>query len=228
MAIKQAEPRDGPHVEATWGVVVGARLRARRELRAWRQEDVAGRMVGLGQDWQRVTVAAVEQGSREASALELILLAGVFRRSLQAFLALEPDVETGIVLDGAEWPEEAVLVVSKPGMRLRWATIVRDVLTAAGGVEAVTVGGPVESHRAPPPEADVKAARALDVGVPELQQAALVLWKRSLAEERDARLGDVEGVPARTVQARRGHLTRQLLGELRQAAPLGGLLGEGR
>jgi transcriptional regulator with XRE-family HTH domain len=63
-------------------------------------------------------------------------------------------------------------------------------------------------------EAEQKAARKLSMPVERLATMAASLWGRSLAEERDRRLGDTDVISERTAQARRGHITRRLIAEL--------------
>ncbi|MGW5123278.1 helix-turn-helix domain-containing protein [Streptomyces sp. NPDC004069] len=64
-----------------------------------------------------------------------------------------------------------------------------------------------------PDEATVKAAQRLGWSPQEVDATAHRLWGRSLTAEREARIG---GAPrTRADQARRGHVTRQLMGELR-------------
>src|SRR5690606_18999895 len=57
------------------------------------------------------------------------------------------------------------------------------------------------------------AARRLEAAPREVDAAARRLWGRSLVAEREARLG--EGGRSRADQARRGHITRRLISELR-------------
>ncbi|MGI8751209.1 MAG: hypothetical protein ACR2MN_02650 [Acidimicrobiales bacterium] len=62
-------------------------------------------------------------------------------------------------------------------------------------------------------EAEHKAARKLDVSTGIVSAASFSLWGRSLTAERNRRVGDV--LDGRARQASRGHVTRALLGELR-------------
>jgi transcriptional regulator with XRE-family HTH domain len=69
-----------------------------------------------------------------------------------------------------------------------------------------------------PDEATVKAARRLGADPVEVDAKARQLWGRSLTAERDARVGVASR--SRVDQARRGHVTRQLIDELRSAGPV--------
>jgi hypothetical protein len=65
------------------------------------------------------------------------------------------------------------------------------------------------------PDEDRKAAARLGVDAYTVRAAAERLWGRSLAQERDVRIGDLAGLPKRSAQAKRGNVTRGLLAELR-------------
>jgi transcriptional regulator with XRE-family HTH domain len=55
-------------------VIVGERLRAFREAKGLRQEDVAAVARSLGLPWARSSVAALERGTRELSVTEMIMI----------------------------------------------------------------------------------------------------------------------------------------------------------
>lgn len=59
-----------------------------------------------------------------------------------------------------------------------------------------------------------KAARRLDMDPTILAGEARKLWGRPFIAEREQRLKSVIDEPARTRQARRGHVTRELVSEL--------------
>lgn len=65
-------------------------------------------------------------------------------------------------------------------------------------------------------EAEQKAARKLGVPAETIAEEAFRKRGRSLTEERDARVDEQDPPPhsARSVQAQRGHITRQLVGDL--------------
>jgi hypothetical protein len=62
-------------------------------------------------------------------------------------------------------------------------------------------------------EADIRAARKLDVGVAEIQQASATLWGHSLFSEREKRIPETTTESA----AKRAHVTRHLYAELNKA-----------
>lgn len=60
--------------------IIGERLKEFREARELRQEDVAEAARGLGLNWGRSSVAALEGGARELKVEELFLLPSIIRR----------------------------------------------------------------------------------------------------------------------------------------------------
>jgi transcriptional regulator with XRE-family HTH domain len=74
-----------------------------------------------------------------------------------------------------------------------------------------------DEHRMfdPPTDAERHAARRLGVDVPTLKYAARQRWSHlDFDEERDRRVGNVDELPPRSRQARRGLVTREMLTEL--------------
>jgi hypothetical protein len=66
-------------------------------------------------------------------------------------------------------------------------------------------------------EAELRAARTLGVKPTEMSVAAYALWGRSLTEERERRLSEMDEAeaPLRNLRGYRGHVTRELLCDLR-------------
>lgn len=199
----------------TWDEMVGERVRARREGRGWLQQQLAREMGSAGIAWQRGTVAAVEGGHRKASAPELVILAGIFDRPLWRFLLADDDGEPVSIRGEMRQPRDVVLEMGTGAPVHRTLAAVSLTIRDGEDPRANQSGGP-ERGGASGTESDVKAARALGVEVGDLQRLAVSTWGHSLEVERDARV-DVEGASARTVQARRGHVTRRLVEELRAA-----------
>jgi transcriptional regulator with XRE-family HTH domain len=65
-----------------------------------------------------------------------------------------------------------------------------------------------------PTDAERHAARKLGVEPAQVRLASRVLWRRDFADERDFRVGETEDMELRSLQARRGLVTRTLIGEL--------------
>jgi hypothetical protein len=68
-------------------------------------------------------------------------------------------------------------------------------------------------------EVEYKAARTLGMNRETLRQLSLAVWGRPIFAERERRLAamHLNGAPEPTIQAQRGHLTRQLIAEARAA-----------
>lgn len=194
-------------------VAVGERLRARRELRGWRQEDVAHAMRTALHPWQRVTVAAVESGGRAISLTEQAALCGVFGRSWVDLLRLDEERgEVHLLLSGQFCPPSTVAIETAPGVWVRWETFL-EALADGGRLEWGAVGGPGPVQ---PDETDRKAARSLGISAEEVHRLGHDLWAAPLSAERDRILSADDNAPARSVQARRGHVTRALMQQLRE------------
>lgn len=59
-----------------------------------------------------------------------------------------------------------------------------------------------------------KAAKKLGLSVGNFRIAFQDIYGRRLVDERDARLGDTKGLDARSIQAKRGRVTREISAEL--------------
>jgi hypothetical protein len=130
--------------------------------------------------------------------------------ALSASLAVQPS-ELGQIFAGAfrqdalVTPHTVVINVDTPGAITWTGQSVGIVVTPGAAVVRL---------------ADQKAAAVLGVSVDHLQKAAVRAWGNSLTDERDRRLEERLGgqqVNPRSRQAIRGHITRELLGELREA-----------
>jgi 8-oxo-dGTP pyrophosphatase MutT (NUDIX family)/transcriptional regulator with XRE-family HTH domain len=67
-----------------------------------------------------------------------------------------------------------------------------------------------------PTDAERHAGRRLGVEPTVVKLSARALWGRDFEEERDARVGDTDQLEPRSLQARRGLVTREMLAEMRQ------------
>jgi transcriptional regulator with XRE-family HTH domain len=191
----------------TLTAALGARIRALRTDRGWSQFRLAELAVEAGLvDWRRPLIANLEAGHRRLDLGETLVLASVFGVPLVDLL-----------------PTERLLVTEHSAMtqaQLRW------FLT--GGLDG-TLGARhvyldtnylawLLAHAPDRQEATAKAARALGISEHDLVALAKKVWGTSLPAERDRRLAempDAEELSARSRQARRGHITRVLLSELR-------------
>lgn len=101
--------------------------------------------------------------------------------------------------------------------------ILRQELVSTRGDDAPDRAGWTSSR-----EAEVKAAKALGVLSGLVGPASYILWGRGLTEERDARVAERLGPDdgERTRRTRRGHVTRELVGELRRMLVERGIIEE--
>lgn len=178
-------------------MVVGKGLAKLRAARGLRQEDVAMSARDLGLGWDRATVAAIETGRRDITLTEGFLLPHVLQEVIGHQVAVWELVDEDAKV--AIGPETWMI-----GKHVRYA------LGADNPKEEWLAIQPVIW----PTDAERKAAIRLGMTPEAVMRRGRGRWGQSLDDERDQRLGDTSQVPARTVQARRGHLTRQLIAEL--------------
>lgn len=189
--------------------MVGARLRYHREGHTGprlTQDEVAAAAQRLGFPWGRSTVAAIEAGDREISAEELLALPFILSEAVAQFPGF---TAAGMPLSALALPGKTARLALSEHLELTHTQAQRYLERGDPAYRVKTAGDAVT-------EADRKAARRLGVEVDVLLSAAYTLWDRSLPAERDRRVSGRSGpdATARTVQALRGHVTRELLGEL--------------
>lgn len=223
---------------------VGRAVRQLREQHGQRQDDVARSARELGLTWTASKIAALERGDKALPAEELLLLPLVLASAQcgQPSLAdLLPDGSGAVRLGDQTAMPAAVLAqvtrgediditeVDSPRMRERLARIeqwansggpqqMTAMVRAALAISDTTSRELVDAERAAG-DAEQIAARRLGVPVAAVVAAALGTWQRGLTEERDARAAERAGHGAtpRTVQAARGHVTRELYQEIAPA-----------
>jgi len=208
--------------------VVGENARRIREEGGARQDDVAFQTRRLGLSWTRSKLAALERGDKAIDLPEMVLLAAALS------FATDAPVRLSDLLEGNDWVQisretpltRAALrrflngdpVEFKPGDVPRLPIDrLRDELLALTDREAAFAPGltwqeaaGVETRSC---EVEQRAGRTLGLSKREVVLLSWGLWGRTLAEERDFRVGD-EGSAA-TRSARRGQTTRHLIEELR-------------
>ena len=170
---------------------IGLRIRAAREAASKTQEDVALYMRSRGfQSWSRSSVAALEQGRRDLVVSELLAMPWVMAH-LGAPCSLQELLDETVE---ADTPNN---------------------ITFTGSEVSLTTTVHVDTGFT---ETDRKVAKRLKLAPYLVVAGSRRLWSgRRLAEERDRRLAEVEGaenLSPRSRQAKRGHITRQLVAEL--------------
>jgi transcriptional regulator with XRE-family HTH domain len=185
------------------GKVVGENLKRLRQQRRQTQPDAAQFLHEHGLAWTRDHLSNVELGRRPVMELNtLMLLSWAYRVPLSEWFAGGGDV-----------------ILSKTVTATREQ--VRNALP--GSVGALTAHGELvqvitEKLRTAPSasvEADLAVSERLKVPGGQVVAGARTLWAgRTLTQERDRRLGDTSTMSPRTLQAKRGAMTRQLTREI--------------
>jgi len=211
--------------------VVGARIRALREERGLTQDSMVRGLRALGLDWTRSALAKVETGHRDLVRLpELLVVAAYFKVTLAELLrtetgeVLELNDRTGIA------PRQLRDALGGAPVRITWLHGFEPHDSAAmqewlSKFDARRARGPTRKEaaelmaaaEAAKGETEEVIARRLEVNALDVAVAALRTFGRSLTDEREARVSERGGrVPtARSLQAIRGHITRELIDELK-------------
>jgi len=190
---------------------VGRRLREIREAAGILQEELAQMAFAYGFDWDRSTVAGIETGRRRLKLGEFLLLPHMLATARAGSFELEDLIPEGSKV--AITPR-----VSAAPEQLR--KILRGQAGRVGDTEIAHAYAADDVHgRRLESEAERKVARQLGVNVVDVVDASFTLWGQPLASERDARTQQrlAPDAPPRTLQAVRGHVTRELVADLKQA-----------
>ncbi|MGB6164031.1 MAG: helix-turn-helix transcriptional regulator [Pseudonocardiaceae bacterium] len=218
--------------------VLGRRVRELREQAAVRQEDLADKARALDLPWNRSRIAALERGEKPISVEDLVLIVALLSSALDRPVDVAElfDADESVRLSKiAEIPARALAEVLHGA-----ATDSRVMLVGAPeggfGVEAFEVNNSrtralaqltgtspslteLQAIARSMSEADERARRALGEVIGVYAVMCHALWGRSLSAQRDARLVfEAAHLPvgSAVLAARRGHVTRELLAELRQ------------
>lgn len=192
------EPKERPtltdmfHTDwPTLSGVIARNVKRRRQELNWNQGDLAEAMALMG--WTPTTVTWTETGRRQIRADEMLRLCLV--------LGVTPDYF-------AEGDGMYRNLEGQPPMPLRE---LRNVLTKPKEPVRLPKSGQVVRDE------ERKAAAKIGIGVTLLRRIASGIWEgRSLIEERERRLGDTAGQAARSLQAKRGRITRELVDEVQR------------
>jgi transcriptional regulator with XRE-family HTH domain len=210
----------------SFDAVVGTNVKRMRTERGYSQDDLARLCRDRGLKWSRSTVAAVEACTKKISAEELVLLPIVLDVEIEEFVRHQGTIRLGDEVVLRRW--QILLILANDG-NLETAKPRDDEVSilGRGWVESIrpSLGQEVDRSRrtkmkraraSASGEAEQKAARKFGIAAENLAYQAFDLWGRSLTEERDRRLEQEINTTAasKSVQALRGHITRQLLAEL--------------
>ncbi|CPX20591.1 Uncharacterised protein [Mycobacteroides abscessus] len=186
--------------------VVGQNVKRLRAEADATQQQVASALVHLGLPWGSGRVAALEAGDVSPTLPTLVLVAaaldGLHRHSvtLVDLLAYEGRVR---LVAGVEVPSSALVGVVRGGAASALAEYRRPFTVARESAVELTAR---ETYG----RTEQRAAAELGLDRERMIQLSTALWKRNLAEERDAR-AEQAGVTSRVERAR---ITRQLISEL--------------
>lgn len=196
----------------TLNCAIGERLREIREAEGKTQEEIAALARHWGLQWTQGTVAAIEQARREISLqFELFPFLLALNRPLTDLLPASSsdriEITSSADVPAAALSEILTARIDRPirGCRLKARTAVFTVKTNPARLIVADALGVAEQ----------KAAKRLNVEPLKIAKASRKLWGCSLPEERDRRL-EGHGATPRSLQALRGHVTRELLEELRK------------
>lgn len=217
----------------TYRDLIAENLRHLRQERDLRQDALAATARAHGLAWTQQTVAAIEAGRRAVSLGELLLLQSLLELPLgellpELLMTDEAEVEVeGVVLSANELGALAAGQAILPaGMLLRvlWPEEFGGDRQASAAYKrllgrrferyGVSENEAPQVTMAEHGDAERKAARRLQVEALDIALASWSLWGHSLTEERDRRMQEQDSQGEE--RARRGHVTRQLLDELRQ------------
>lgn len=184
--------RNSPQPAVTLDEVIADNVRRLREQLGWRQADLAEAM-HLRAGWSTSTVSWVESLRRRVDAAELVWLCDALGVSVDELLAAPGS--TRVSMSG--------------GLPVPLA-LLRRTATRGGAVAK-----PVQTPDAALVHDDERRAAArLGITADEFRAVMVAQFGRSLAGERDRRLGDVSMLSPRSVQAKRGHATRTIISEV--------------
>lgn len=192
-------------------------------------EEVAKRMRPLGFTWTASRISELESGTKSVSLAELIGLAhalgtreasvslpDLFQGGDPVWITDSVDIETSHLLDILRGLPVSRGVNAYPHLREKALGAMSDVaeqmpkvtgdFARYGADDNMQLVSRVVDGAG---TADDKAAKALGISRAALLGAAAALWGRSVTEERELRARTLESKQAK------GHVTRQLLEELR-------------
>jgi transcriptional regulator with XRE-family HTH domain len=221
--------------------VIGRAVRTLREQRKMPQDALARACRRKGLHWSRSSIAMLETGRRSCSISELLIVASALDAPLRLIVSGEglPDRPNQVMLTTTTAANLAAVSESLVGRADHPARLLNDLLKI--GLEA---GQAKRAWSVESGDADQKAARRLGVNTERLMSEAEALWGTSLTAERERRIAERErrieesgspleetithlevaasparesNDPQRTLRALRGHVTRELLKELRTA-----------
>lgn len=204
--------------------LIGRQIKKCREDAGRSQEMLSLIAKRWGLNWSRSQVAQIESGRRSLAVGEWFVLPMVLSEALDRQLTYLDLI-----------PENHDAVAMTPKLKANFS-ILPQLITYQGDFASIPAKTDHQGYFERP-TIDVKpyqedvvwnAARRFKVSTEAINKAAEKCWRLPLSEERDRRLTAASGESSRTLQARRGHTTRELFTELeRELVKLGYLKQKG-
>ena len=210
------------------GPVIGRRVREIREDRGLRQEEMAQRLQAFGVPWNRSMTAKVERGERGVTLEEAVLLALALDVSLEELVPAAGKVALTSMAPAVPLATVRAVLAGADRRKLKIGDIPLFTRAVQESIEQsvellgvygriwpeATMEDAVRAEEAASGEAEMKAAKRLEVDPVLVSVAAFKTWGRSLTAERDARAGVGQDISRASLRAHRGQVTRQLVAEL--------------
>lgn len=215
--------------ERSFGAAVGLGVQTLRTERGLTQDELARKVRDAGGDWDQAAIARLEGGRRGVSPEQMLILAAALEVELwrliggrdNDWIRLSPTAKQRTRAVRAGYGGQAVGTMPASDFDDPTTRSVGKILTERSelrrrviAVWPASTGGQAASAIAAVGDAERKAARRLGVHPVTLSAAAYRAWGRSFAEHRDATAAELGAGGRRSLQAVRGHVTRQLLAEL--------------
>jgi transcriptional regulator with XRE-family HTH domain len=213
------------------GEAIGAGVHGLRAKLGLTQDELARRLRDAGGDWDQAAVARLEAGHREVRLEQVLLLAAVLEAPAHALIAADDD-DWILMSARARWRAQAIRAgleginlsdlapgnFDEPSIRSVTSSLAArsELLAIAARVWPKATRAQAHDAVEAVGDAERKAGRRLGVHPVAVSAAAFRRWGQSFADRRDELAAELaeSARDRRSLQALRGHVTRQLLAEL--------------
>lgn len=224
---------DGSETLQSLSTVVGANVRRLRLQRGISQDELARRFRDAGLDMTRSAVAALERGGRNLTVADFLLVCVALLCAPNELLNGNGHVALSPTSSGRL--EDVRRLLAGRNEELKWGAIDRPATRKAKSkpfdvkhlnenmetwerlMPGATWDQAEAAEESAKGEAETRTARALRVPGWQVGAAAFGLWGHSLTAEREQRVKDLldPSTPTHSARTIRGHVTHQLVGEIR-------------
>lgn len=204
--------------EISFDALVGEKLRHWRQLNGRSLEQFSAEAQWWGLPWGPSTLAKIERGERPLQAAEFIVLTQCVR-GLENLLAGQGEWEVTLTEQTSFSLSQVVSALAGDHGWLVTAPVIQDALDSDVDDLEEFIDRMILSQAPTPADAAKREhertlAKTLGVTPLAIAEAAFALWGHGLTEEREERLSQDPTQTRRTLQALRGHVTRDLKNEL--------------